>query len=129
MILALKTDQPEAELYLLSGNETIASYSWYAHRQLSNTILEKIEMLLKDNKQKLTSLRGIVVYQGPGSFTGLRIGVTTANTLAYSLKIPITGAVSQSWKKNGLQSLDATKEFQYVLPLYGSEPTITKPRK
>lgn len=129
MILALKTDRPEAELHLLSDDKTIASYSWHAHRQLSNTLLEKIDMFLKKYGYTLESITGIIVYRGPGSFTGLRIAITAANTLGYGLDVPVAGGVSENWMQDGLRSLDKAESFQYVLPLYGSAPIITKPRK
>lgn len=53
--------------------------------------LPMTEELLKDNKLGLKDLTGIRVNLGPGSFTGLRVGVSIANTLGYLLKIPING--------------------------------------
>ena len=129
MILALKTDQPEAELYLLSEDKVLSSYHWHAHRQLSNTLLEKIEVLLKDSNQKLVALTGVIVYKGPGSFTGLRIGIATMNTLSYSLNIPIVGTTTEEWLAIGKKALLDTQDGSYVQPLYGSAPTITKPKK
>lgn len=54
-------------------------------------VLPLIEKLLKKYKLKLKDLTEIKVNSGPGSFTGLRVGVSIANTLGFLLKIPING--------------------------------------
>ena len=57
----------------------------------TQAVLPLTEKLLKKNKLTLKNLTGIKVNPGPGSFTGLRVGVSVANTLGYLLKIPING--------------------------------------
>lgn len=128
MILAIRTDQPTAELYLFDKKNKLDSYSWLAHRNLASEILEKIEYLLAKNNANIQSLTGIIIFTGQGSFTGLRIGTTVANTLAYSLTIPIVSAQGDTWLEEGLASMDSQKASVYVLPEYSSEPNITKPK-
>ena len=128
MILAIRTDQPQAELILRTGSEE-HRVTWQGHRQLSDTILLKIKELLEACDTDLASLEGIIVFKGPGSFTGLRIGVTVANTLAYSQSIPIVGTQDDSWLQIGLDALQTGQDQQVVTPVYGGEPNITKPRK
>lgn len=67
--------------------------TWFHFETVSQSsdLLPKIRETLEKNKIKLTDLTGILVSRGPGSFTGIRIGVTTANTLAWSLNIPVLG--------------------------------------
>jgi tRNA threonylcarbamoyladenosine biosynthesis protein TsaB len=60
------------------------------HRK-AQVVLPMIEALLKEHDLHLKDLAGIEVNVGPGSFTGLRVGVTIANTLGYLLQIPING--------------------------------------
>ena len=57
----------------------------------SKDLLIMIDEILKDRKVALRDIDAILVCQGPGSFTGVRVGITTANILAYSLNIPIFG--------------------------------------
>jgi len=57
----------------------------------SQKLLELIDEALKKENIKLTDLSEIEVNLGPGSFTGLRIGVSTANALSWALKIPVNG--------------------------------------
>jgi tRNA threonylcarbamoyladenosine biosynthesis protein TsaB len=54
-------------------------------------VLPLTQRLLKKHKIQLKDLTGIRVNPGPGSFTGLRVGVSVANTLGYLLKIPVNG--------------------------------------
>ena len=130
MILALRTDKPEAEIYLLNANwDMKGQIVWQAHRELSSTLIEQIENLLKSNNLKLSELAGIIVFQGPGSFTGLRIGITVVNTLAYSLNIPNVAAQGEEWFRSGLEKLKNQSSIQIIQPEYGQPPHITKPRK
>jgi tRNA threonylcarbamoyl adenosine modification protein YeaZ len=57
----------------------------------SQMILPLIESILGEQKLKLSDITEIRVAVGPGSFTGLRVGATVANTLAYLLNIPVNG--------------------------------------
>ncbi|CAN5318097.1 hypothetical protein BH10PAT1_BH10PAT1_3990 [soil metagenome] len=57
----------------------------------SQKLLPFIEEVLKKNKLKTNDITEIKVNTGPGSFTGLRIGITIANTLGFVLGIPVNG--------------------------------------
>lgn len=129
MILAIRTDKPEAQLYLLQDTVRVKEDAWYAHRELSDTLLQRIEALLAECNIALGDLEGIVVYQGPGSFTGLRIGIAVANTLAYALAIPIVGAVGEAWQRQGVTLLKNQHAPQVIIPQYGQEANITAPKK
>ncbi len=59
--------------------------------KLSQTLLSEINLLLERNRVSLKGLKGIIVIQGPGSFTGLRVGTSVANSLGYGLKTPVAG--------------------------------------
>jgi tRNA A37 threonylcarbamoyladenosine modification protein TsaB len=84
--------------------------------------LEKQDLTWKD-------LSGLVVFKGPGSFTGLRIGITVMNSLAYANGLPIVGITGERWQQEGLQRLAAGENDTIVMPEYGGEANITKPRK
>ncbi|MDP3888823.1 MAG: tRNA (adenosine(37)-N6)-threonylcarbamoyltransferase complex dimerization subunit type 1 TsaB [bacterium] len=57
----------------------------------SQQVLLLIDQILKDNKRILSDLTEIEVAIGPGSFTGLRVGVAVANALAWALNISVNG--------------------------------------
>lgn len=69
------------------------------------------------------------VYKGPGSFTGLRIGITVFNTLAYANTWPIVGVTGDDWRQLGVKRLENKENDEIVLPEYGGEANITTPRK
>ena len=129
MILALRTDKPLAELYLAENKTITKENSWEAHRQLADTIHIKIAELLQSNSADWHDITGLVVYKGPGSFTGLRISITVANTLASTMKIPIVGSQGDEWLHNGLVALLGGKNDKIVLPEYGGTIHITAPKK
>lgn len=62
-------------------------------REKAQIVLPIIETLLKKHKLQLTDITAIRVNQGPGSFTGVRVGVSIANALAYTLKIPVNNRI------------------------------------
>lgn len=127
MILALKTDSEKAELYLLNSDGTIKQQKiWLAGRTLARDLPGEIDRMLGGKYSELT---GIVVFKGPGSFTGLRIGITTANALAYSESIPIVGTNGEDWLKTGLEKLVIGIDDRIVLPEYGTPAHITAPKK
>lgn len=127
-ILTLRTDKPEAELGLYR-DETQERYEvWEAHRRLAETLHKKIDAMLQSSQLELKDIEGIVVYQGPGSFTGLRIGLAAANALAYSLNIPIVAA-GNDWIENGIKMLLGGEDQKVALPDYGQPARVTKQKK
>lgn len=129
MILGIRTDRPEAELYLLQDNQSITELKWFAHRELADMLLEKIKSLLNSANVKIIDLDGVVIFTGEGSFTGLRIGTTVANAIAYSNNIPIIAASGADWLEDGIKNLKNAKPSKLVAPVYNSEPNITKSKK
>lgn len=130
MILALRTDSPIAEFYLFSQKgQKLSEKTWQADRNLARELLSQLEIFLRDNNAVFQDITGLIVYRGPGSFTGLRIGLTVANTWAYSENIPIVGETGDDWREMGIKHLQMGTNHTGVMPLYGSEPRITKPRK
>jgi tRNA threonylcarbamoyladenosine biosynthesis protein TsaB len=129
LILTLRTDKPEAEIGLYNNEEKLSYITWQADRQLAETLHQKLQSLLKAQSKTLNDLGGIVVFKGPGSFTGLRIGISVTNALADGLAIPIVGSGGNDWIAQGLTLLTAGKNERIVLPEYGSPPHITTPKK
>jgi len=128
LILAIRTDKSEAELGLFDDDIKLAYSTWPAYRRLAETIHDEIQELLESQGRGLTDLQGLAVFQGPGSFTGLRIGLSVANTLAYGLNIPIIATGGRDWIQKGRRALINNRNDHVALPKYGAPPRITRPR-
>jgi tRNA threonylcarbamoyladenosine biosynthesis protein TsaB len=128
IILTIRTEKPEAEIGLYEDDKQLGYEVWQAHRQLAESLHSKIESLLKLHDKSLDDIQGIVAYKGPGSFTGLRIGLSVANALGYSLHVPVV-ARSGRWIEDGIEALKAKKGDMLALPDYGSGAHTTPPRK
>lgn len=130
MILALRTDSMTAFIATLSPvADVIKSKEWEAGRRLSIQLPAAIDELLKESNFDYSDVTGVVVYEGPGSFTGLRIGITIANTIAHKLKVPIVGSTGEDWVASGVKKLEFAQSGIIVMPVYGGEANVTKPRK
>lgn len=127
-ILTIRTDKPEAELGIFEDSKRLTYITWQAHRELSLTLLNKIDGILNKSSISREELDAIVIFKGPGSFTGLRIGMATANAMAYSLEIPIVAAAGPDWISDGIKRLAAGEDEKVSLPDYGG-PAHTTPQK
>lgn len=129
LVLTLRTDKPESEIGLYQDGTELAYETWQAHRQLAETIHHKLQELLQSHGRKWNDIEALVVYRGPGSFTGLRIGLSVANALANSYGVPIVGESGDQWQSHGISQLAAGKNEGFVVPEYGAEVHITQPKK
>lgn len=128
MIILLDTSAPVCKLTLIDNNLRHEA-TWEAHRELAKGLLGFLEHELGIQKKAFSDISGIGVYRGPGSFTGLRIGLTVLNTLADGLSVPIIGETGEDWQTRVVDRLSDGEDQKIVLPLYASEAHITKPRK
>jgi tRNA threonylcarbamoyl adenosine modification protein YeaZ len=91
MLLAIDTSTDTASLALVQDSQVLAELTWRCEQNHSVELLPRLADLLGRSKSSLQSINCIVVAKGPGSFNGLRVGVSTAKGLAFSLGIPIVG--------------------------------------
>jgi len=91
MELAIDTSTETASLAAGRDGEILAEWTWRCGLNHTTQLLPHIERLLEQAQLKMEDVKGIIVARGPGSFNGLRVGVSTAKGLAFSLKIPIVG--------------------------------------
>lgn len=128
MILLLDTSRPTCHLVLVK-DEQVTEKTWEAGRGLARGLLAFIRDSLAEVNSDIYSLIGIGVMRGPGSFTGLRIGLTVANTLADSLEVPIVGEIGEGWLNSAVNRLKKGENDRLVMPTYGGEAHITQPKK
>lgn len=76
-----------------------------------------IQNILKKNNLSTDHLKAVAVSKGPGSYTGLRIGVSTAKGLCYSLKIPLIAIDSLTILANHFQQLHPEEKFGALKPM------------
>jgi len=91
MQLAIDTSTDTASLALVQDNEVLAELTWHCGQNHTTQLLPHLAHLLNQAKLNLQSASGIIIAKGPGSFDGLRVGISTAKGLAFSLSIPIVG--------------------------------------
>ena len=91
LVLGIETATRWCAVALWNERGPLASHSFVNAMELSRRLVPTIEALLREEGLTPEELTGIGVSIGPGSFTGLRIGVATAKTMAQVLSIPIMG--------------------------------------
>lgn len=128
MILLLNTATPVCKLTLVDG-DSVYEHEWQADRQLAKGLLAYLNDRLAEHGWTFKDISGIGVFKGPGSFTGLRIGLAVLNTMAESENIPIVGATGDEWQTEARAALMGGKNDRVVMPLYGGDANITAPRK
>lgn len=102
---------------------------WQADRTLARDMLAYMRDRLAEHDATLDDVEGIGVFRGPGSFTGLRIGMTVLNTLAQANRVAIVGELGNDWEEKCLERLLRGDNDHIVLPEYGGDAHVTKPRK
>jgi len=132
-ILAIDTTAAQTGIGL-AGDKLNKITTWLSKHNQSQELLPKIDKLLKTNKIKPAQLKWVTVNLGPGSFTGLRVGISVANTFGYGLQIPVIGRAHLMGETSAriqqlLELTTKVKKFRQVLPLYGAPPHITQSRK
>jgi tRNA threonylcarbamoyladenosine biosynthesis protein TsaB len=115
--LAIETSSPRLSLAVGTGDRVLKEYQGPLEWRHAETLFDGLQTLLKQVRWPVQSLTGVVVSIGPGSFTGIRIGMAAARALAQSLHIPIVGissleTIARGALKPGLQAcpiLDALR--------------------
>lgn len=91
IILAIETSSLVSSIAVLTENKLLAELNIETNKHHSENLIIHIQDLLKQAEIEKKDLSAIAVSTGPGSFTGLRIGLATAKTIAYTLRIPLIG--------------------------------------
>ena len=104
----------------LSKDNTLVDFSErHAKRDHAKYLVDRIHHILNKNKLSLDDLDEIIVGEGPGSYTGIRIAVTVGKTLAYAKKIPLFRVSSLIFMTSGYEGLtcvthDARRGFVFA---------------
>ena len=124
LILAFDTATDVATSALVWDGEVLGEL---ASRPL--TVLEDVDALLRRGGVQVSQLEALAVGTGPGSFTGLRMGLATGRALAFALELPVAGVSTLDALAAGapgaLPVLDARR--REVFTLRGGEPRVVAP--
>lgn len=119
--LFLDSSDKKVIVALLSGGKLIDSIIEENDNHLSEKFLPMIERIIAKNQLQIDNIDAIYVINGPGSFTGVRVGVTTAKVMAWGLKkriIPISElallATTLTNKKYIVPYIDARRNAVYA---------------
>ena len=91
MELAIDTSSNTASVALSHKGEPLASLTWKTAQNHTMELLPNLLCLLQQAKVDISSIEAIIVAKGPGSFNGLRVGISTAKGLASALNVPLLG--------------------------------------
>ena len=100
MIFYIDTSSPYLYAALYQNGEVINARKSFLSKDLSTFTVDEVSKMFSEAKIEPRDIKKIIVVNGPGSFTGIRIGITLAKLMAFCLNIPITT----------ISSLEAMKE-------------------
>jgi tRNA threonylcarbamoyladenosine biosynthesis protein TsaB len=124
LILAFDMATGVATSALVDGGETLGERTSIPAR-----VLEDVDAVLRQGGAQASSLEGIVVGTGPGSFTSLRMGLSAARALSFALQIPISGvstlAALAAGAPGALPVIDARR--REVFTFVDGEPVAISP--
>ncbi len=89
MHIAIESSARQASVALFLGDVAIAQATLAADQPTARTLFDALEHLMAEVREREEALSFVGIGVGPGSFTGLRIGVTAAKTLAYAMGCPV----------------------------------------
>ncbi|OGG02498.1 tRNA (adenosine(37)-N6)-threonylcarbamoyltransferase complex dimerization subunit type 1 TsaB [Candidatus Gottesmanbacteria bacterium RBG_16_37_8] len=84
------SDRNKIIVRLYKNGKLISAYS-RDQKFTSQVLLPLVDRILKENKLTPASISAVEINRGPGSYTGLKVGVAVANTFGWFLKIPVNG--------------------------------------
>ena len=106
IILGIDTSTMISEVTILENNQIIVDFSMNQEKTHSESLVPLIERAVESQSLKMEDIDVIGISIGPGSFTGLRIGLTVAKTLAQFLDLKIIGISTLDALQRGIYQKD-----------------------
>lgn len=91
VVLGISSATADSGIALTSSGEVLGGITLANNRGLSETLMPAIQGLMSDAGRALQELGAVAVTIGPGSFTGIRVGLAVAKALSYALSLPLVG--------------------------------------
>ena len=136
-LLALESSAKAASCAVFEDGQVLASAWQSAGLTHSRTLLPMVEDMLRNSGCALRDVDGIAVAAGPGSFTGLRIGVASAKGLAWGAEkpcVPVSTLEAMAWPLAHLEgvtvcAMDARRQQIYNAVFRAGDGTLTRLRE
>ena len=91
MLLAIDTSTNASGVALYDGREVLAECAWFSGRRHAEQVLPVVDLLLRNNDAAPSDLTAVAVATGPGSWSGLRVGMSLAKSLVLARDLPLVG--------------------------------------
>ncbi|WP_155058614.1 tRNA (adenosine(37)-N6)-threonylcarbamoyltransferase complex dimerization subunit type 1 TsaB [Streptomyces blattellae] len=134
LLLALDTATPAVTVALHDGTDVVASSSQIDARRHGELLLPAVDRVLTEAGLRLDAVTGIVVGIGPGPYTGLRVGLMTADTFGLALGVPVHGlctldglAYASDMGSPFVVATDARRKEVYWARYADSRTRVTEP--
>ena len=135
LLLALDTSTSTAGVALFDGQRVLSESTWLAGREHSTRVLVEVERALDRIGRSQTDLTGLVVANGPGSFTGVRVALSVAKGIAAGLSVPLWAVTSLAVVAAGAFATELpvrpvleAGRGRYATSLYASGQCVEAPR-
>ncbi|MFQ5896064.1 MAG: tRNA (adenosine(37)-N6)-threonylcarbamoyltransferase complex dimerization subunit type 1 TsaB, partial [Nitrospinota bacterium] len=91
IVLGIESAGPQGGVALVGGEGVIAEYVLNVEATYAERLMPAVDRVLQDARVTIAAVEGLAVSIGPGSFTGLRIGLSTVKGLALATGKPVVG--------------------------------------
>ncbi len=126
LILAIDT-ATRASLVVLGGAGAVTTSRREVQHRHGSHLLEQIDEVLERAAVGLDDVAALAVGTGPGSFTGLRVGLATAKTMAYARELPLVGVMSSLALRHAAVAAGAPEGIAVVLPAGARDHYLARP--
>ncbi len=131
-IVAIDTSSKALDISFVNGESVFLNISLLGKERTSKNLIIALKRLLEFNNLTISDIEGIVIVRGPGSFTGLKLGMTMGKIIAYFEEVPIVGvdlfeiiSFNYRYLMDNIEILipSRKREFYYTryIPQYGLE--------
>lgn len=117
LILNIETSTTVCSVALAKDGELVALKESFEERSHATLLTVFIDEIFKENKIQASNLDAVAVSEGPGSYTGLRIGVSTAKGIAYGAGIPLLAVGTLESMANGYLQQKSVAENTLLVPM------------
>lgn len=131
ILLAVDTSHAKGSLALADSDRLLGEVSYLKKAMHSEVVTLELEKLLRDGGRALEDVTHVAVNVGPGSFTGLRVGINLARTLAYLRGLPVAAVSSlellarrAATRERTLVAIRAIQNFHYAAAYEGGEELL-----